>query len=214
MAESPDTGKQTVASYLKLMHDGHQKLIASLDGISDGQLWAKPTPDAWSTGENLDHLRVIYHSWMGIIKGFWTIFQSFARFRRSRPYPVEIDNVYRRPGFPQKVGWMWPPRYTPQKPAPLQTLLSNIQQEHALVEQFYSTKEADLLGHVIMYDPAIGKMNLIQGLRVALYHDEMHYEQIEVTLKQVGGLSDDWSIVGGKRVKSSKINTPQRIKQD
>ena len=72
-----------------------------------------------------------------------------ACLRRRLPYQVEIDNVYHRPGFPQKVGWMWPPRYTPARPVPLSALREGVEDIQAQVRAFYSSKGPDLLGHVV-----------------------------------------------------------------
>jgi hypothetical protein len=182
-----DQGKIAIASHLQLMHSQRTEMFHALDGLSLELLWKKPSPQEWTIGENLDHLRVIYESWLSILRGFWFLFKPWARLRRQRPYITEIDNVYRRPGFPQKVGWIWPPRYTPQNPAALETLRKNVEEVHAATEKFYLTHEPVLLGHVPLYDPAIGKINLIQALRVAVYHDEMHLEQVLRTLTEVKG---------------------------
>jgi hypothetical protein len=54
--------------------------------------------------------------------------------------------------------------------------------ETMTIEQMMVETETDgfLVLHqgVIVFDPAIGWLNLIQVLRVGIYHDEMHYEQI------------------------------------
>jgi hypothetical protein len=34
-----------------------------------------------------------------------------------------------------------------------------------------------VLGHVVVWDPAIGRINLIQGLRVSVHHD-LHHDRI------------------------------------
>jgi hypothetical protein len=39
-----------------------------------------------------------------------------------------------------------------------------------------------LLGHATVWDPAIGKLNLIQVLRVGAHHDEHHVETIRQLL--------------------------------
>jgi hypothetical protein len=35
-----------------------------------------------------------------------------------------------------------------------------------------------VLGNIYAYDPAIGVMNLITGLKVGIYHDQLHYDDL------------------------------------
>jgi len=174
-------GREAIVAYLALMARQHETLVACAGEVGAEGLWWQPGPKQWSIGENLDHLRVIYHSMLGMIRGAWAIFAPLARLRRGRPYQVEIDNVYRRPAFPQKVGWIWPPKYTPGHPVLLPVLRANLDNERSRWEAFYTTHDPDLLGNVYLWDPAIGSLNLIQTLRVGTYHDEMHLEQVQET---------------------------------
>jgi hypothetical protein len=180
-----EKAKNALNAHLGLMHSQYKDLLDALGDIPADILWKKPSKEAWSIGENLDHLRVIYNSWMGFIRASWFFFKPLAQLRRNQPFETEIDNVYRRPGFPQKVGWIWPPKYTPSHPAPYDLLKQNLAGEYRKVEEFYLGRDALLLGHVPLSDPAIGTANLIQALRVAVYHDEMHIEQILLTRKEV-----------------------------
>jgi len=103
--------------------------------------------------------------------------------RRGRPYQTEIDDVYARPGFPLNVGWLWPPKYTPERPAALAVLHEMMAAEHGRVRRFYAGKDARVLGNTRLYDPAIGCLNMIQALRVGAHHDEHHF----VTIRRILG---------------------------
>jgi hypothetical protein len=81
---------------------------------------------------------------------------------------------------------MWSPKYTPEKPTSLDVLKVNLTNSHKEMRKFYADKDPDYLGHVSMYDPAVGWLNLIQALRVGLYHDELHIEQIQEALLTLG----------------------------
>lgn len=178
MAHHQVTGKAAVAQILELMIQQRDKLFSDLSGITDTPLWHRAGPGQWSIGENIDHLRAIYASMLPWFQVSWVVFSPLARLRRHLPYRVEIDNVYHRPGFPQKVGWLWPPRYTPTNPAPLSALRQGVEAIQIQVSEFYGSKDPDLLGHVVLWDPAIGTLNLIQALRVGVYHDEVHISSI------------------------------------
>ncbi len=106
----------------------------------------------------------------------------FARLFRSRPYKAEIDNVYRRPGFPMNVGWLWPPKYKPSRPVDAGFLHEALRSEHAAYRRFYTSRDERLLGHVVLADPVIGALNLVQWLRVQAYHDAHHYERVRVRI--------------------------------
>jgi hypothetical protein len=167
-----------VQRYLDQISRRRDEVYSSLRDLPEEVIWRRPAPKEWSVGENLDHARVIYSRWLPWFQAFYALLQPWAMLRRDRPYAVEIDDVYRRPNFPQNVGWMWPPHNTPEHPAALDELYENTSRNHHRITEFYLARPEPLLGHVVVYDPAIGLLNLIQALQVGLYHDELHYESI------------------------------------
>ena len=54
--------------------------------------------------------------------------------------------------------------------------------EHAASRRFYTMRDEHLLGHVILADPMIVALNLVQWPRVQPYHDADHYERVRVRL--------------------------------
>lgn len=182
MSPTLEAPAQVVADYVAQMHAQREALFADLAGVSEPEVWYRPNSTTWSIGENLDHLTVINASILRLMNWAWRIQLPWARRRRARPYAVTIDNVYKRPGFPQNVGWIWPPKHTPLKPIPLTQLHANLRAIHARYEQFYTQRDADLLGHVWLFDPVIGRVNLIVTLRIGLYHDDLHYDDVRQRL--------------------------------
>ena len=168
-----------VADYLGIMDREREACFASLDGISHEQLWRQPAPREWSIGQTLDHLRIFTASMVWVFRCAWTVELPWARMRRSRPYEVEIENHYARPDFPMGTGWIWAPRHTPEKSITLSALKDRLSEIHQQASEFYASREPDLLGHVTLYDPVMGWMNLVQALRLGIYHDELHYDVIE-----------------------------------
>ena len=49
---------------------------------------------------------------------------------------------------------------------------------HAKVHQFYAGKDEDALGNLYLYDPIFGWCNLIVALRIGIYHDQLHYDDV------------------------------------
>lgn len=81
---------------------------------------------------------------------------------------------------------MWSPKVSPQKQVSLQQLYELTVAEHESTRRFYISKPTEILGNSPLYDPAIGKMNFIQALRVGVYHDQHHYVNIDRILRETG----------------------------
>lgn len=174
-----------VGTYLELMDRQREEMFSDLEAVSMEKLWQRPSDDEWSIGENLDHLRVINSSTLTLFKITWALLLPWAKLRFDTPYETDIDNVYKRPGFPLNTGWIWSPRYKPGRPTTLDVLKNNLTKVHLDVRQFYSGKDQDYLGHVSLYDPVMGWLNLILALRVGLYHDQLHVEQIKDVMERI-----------------------------
>ena len=177
-------GKAAVAQniipdFLDLLDTQREATFAALDGLSEEQIWQRPAPKEWSIGEILSHTVRLYDSLLPIFKIVWKLLGWYGRRRRQRPYSVEIDNVYKRPGFPMGVGFLWKPRHNPRKPIPLAELKANVQAAHSRVRAFYAGKDEDVLGNIPLYDPAIGVLNLITALKVGTDHDRLHYDDVQ-----------------------------------
>jgi hypothetical protein len=175
-----------VLTYLETMDQQREQLFAALEDLSEDALWQPPGEKEWSIGENLDHLRVINSNNLTLYKITWILLFSLAKLRYDKPYDVDIDNVYKRSGFPLSKCWIWSAKFTPEKPTSVDVLKVNLTNTYQAVRIFYTGKDPDYLGHVSMYDPATGWLNLIQALRVGLYHDELHINQIQEVRQKLG----------------------------
>jgi hypothetical protein len=167
-----------VHEYLDLMDAQRNAVFSAIEGLHEDQIWQRPAEGEWSIGEIFDHSRALNASFLPVLRLFWFFGRSLAKAARHKPYSVQIDDVYHRPGFPMNVGWIWPPKFTPQKPAPLEKIERSLARVHAQYRAFYVGKDPDLLGHIHVFDPVIGKMNLIVVLRVGIYHDQLHYDDV------------------------------------
>lgn len=150
--------------------------FASLEGLSDLQLWQIPLSNEWSIGEILDHNQRLYDTFLPLVSGMWNWFRWYGKRKRMRPYSIEVGDVYRSPSFPHWVGFLWPPKHTPKKSVPLSVLKAETENIHARVRAFYEGKDPDVLGNLYLYDPIFGWCNLIVTLRIGIYHDQLHYD--------------------------------------
>lgn len=172
-----------VRDYLNLMDNQREAAFSALDGVTDSQLWGRPAPKEWSLGEILDHNYLLMVSFYPVVKRIWKWLGWYGRFKRRRAYQSQIEDAYRDPKFPQWVGFLWTPRYNTRKPVPLEALKSELRDLHGSIRTFYEGKDEGVLGNLYLYDPLFGWCNLIVTLRIGIYHDQLHYDDI---FKQVG----------------------------
>jgi len=160
------------------MDSQRESAFAALDGLTDARLWQRLVPKEWSIGEILDHNFLLFASMYPTVRWLWKLCGCYGRLRRQRPYETEIEDLYRSPKFPQWVGFLWTPRYNTRKPAALEMPISEIRDLHAKVHAFYESRDVDVLGNLYLYDPVFGWCNLIVTLRIGIYHDQLHYDDV------------------------------------
>lgn len=173
-----------VQGYLKLMDDQREAAFSALTEMTALQLWQRPAPKEWSVGEILDHNYLLFSSTYPIVQWIWKWNGWYGRLRRNRPYRTEIEDLYRSPKFPHWVGFLWSPRHNTRKPVLLEALKSEMCDLHEKVRTFYDGKDEDVLGNLYLYDPLFGWCNLILTLRIGIYHDQLHYDDIFKQVEQ------------------------------
>lgn len=167
-----------VAQYLDLLDAQRESTFAALGGLTDSELWQRPSPKEWSIGEILDHNYLVFASFYPAVRWMWKFAGWYGRLRRRRAYTTEVDDLYRNPKFPQWVGFIWTPRYNTRKPVAFEQLKSELRALHQEVRRFYEGKDEDVLGNLYLYDPLFSWCNLIVTLRIGVYHDQLHYDDI------------------------------------
>ena len=172
----------TIHEYLDLLDSQRESVFRLLSGVSDDKLWHRPLPKEWSIGEILDHNYLLIGSIFPVVKWSWRVGAWYGWFRRKRSYQTDIKDLYRDPKFLHWVGFLWTPRQNVRKPVPLDILTSEIRVLHHKVRRFYENKPEDVLGNLYLYDPLFGWCNLIVTLRIGIYHDQLHFDDV---LKQI-----------------------------
>ena len=167
-----------IHQHLALLDSQRETAFTALANITDAQLWQRPAPKEWSIGEILDHNYLLIASMLPPVEGLWKYFGWYGRRRRQRLYAVHIEDVYRQPTFPQWVGFLWTPRYNTRKPVAFEDLKAELRDLHVRVRRFYEGKDEDVLGNLYLYDPVFGWCNLIVTLRIGIYHDQLHFDDV------------------------------------
>ena len=181
----------SLTRYLDLLDQQREAIFDELGPLPDAVLWYRPGQKVWSIGEHLDHTRVLSCAVRRLLIVYFPLASIFARLFRHRSYETDIDDVYKRPGFPMNMGWTSPPKYTPRRPVSVGFLHEALRAEHAACRHSYTTRDERLLGHVVIADPValgvkgnfFGVVNLVQWLRIQAYHDAHHYERVRVRIK-------------------------------
>jgi hypothetical protein len=165
-------------AYLDLLDSQREAAFAALDGLSEAQVWQRPAQKEWCIGEILDHNYLLINSTFPYVKAVWKMQQRRAERRRGRLYATDIEDPYHKASFPMWVGFLWKPRYTPQHPVLLEVLKKENRDLHGAVRTFYADKDPALLGNIFVYDPLFGSINLIVTLRIGIYHDQLHFDDV------------------------------------
>ena len=171
-----------IKSYLALMEAQATPVFSALPAIGDHLLWVRPSQDEWSPGEHLSHIAVVHRFFRRVSWLLWPIASLFARARTGRAFETTIDDIYARPGFPHAIGRLWPPEYSPRRPASAELLMTTILREHRLVRGLYEARHPTVLAQAPLYFPSLGWINYIQSLRIAVFHDAHHFEQAQSAL--------------------------------
>jgi hypothetical protein len=169
---------ETINQYLDLMDAQREAVIKELDGLTEAQLWQRPAPGEWSIGEILNHTVLLIRSMFPFVRLAWRWFRWTSTLFKNRPYRTQIEDPYRKQNFPHWFSFPWKPKYTPENPVPLSQLLDEMRQVHDDVRAFYQGKHEAMLGHVYLFDPLFGFINLILILQIGLYHDQLHYDDV------------------------------------
>lgn len=169
---------EVLSRYLDLLDSQRESAFATLERLSDSEVWQRPDPHEWSIGEILNHNYLLFASLYPVVKRLWDWLGWYGRLRRKRPYRTDTEDLYRDPNFPHWVGFLWTPRHTTRKPVPLQVLKTELEEIHSRVRAFYQGKDEDVLGNLHLYDPLFGWANLIVSLRIGIYHDQLHYDDV------------------------------------
>jgi hypothetical protein len=174
-----------VNSYLQLMDSQREAALRELAALEDELLWVRPSPKEWSPGEHLSHTAVVHRFFRTLHQLLWPFASLVAKRGLHQPFHATIDDVYARPQFPHAIGRLWPPTFSPRRPASLEQLTMEIRKEHTLLRLFYTTKDEKVLGHAPLYYPSMGWINYTQSLRVAVFHDAHHFAEIREALSLV-----------------------------
>jgi len=176
-----------VPGYLNLLNSQREETFAALEGVEPEQIWQRPAPREWCIGEILNHAYLLNASALPYVRLAWRALRRVGERKRQRPYRDTMLDLYRDGKFPMWTGFLWTPRHKPSKPVPLAQLMQELRALHGQIANFYTGKDEAVLGHITIYDPYFGSLNLILTLRLGIYHDALHFEDVVKLARQLKG---------------------------
>lgn len=167
-----------IPTYLTLLDSQREAVFAALEDLEPAQIWQRPRPKEWCIGEILNHAYLLNASAMPYVRFAWRAFRWYGERRRHKPYRDAMPDLYRDGKFPMWTGFLWTPRHKPAQPVPLSKLVQDLRDLHGQIAGFYTGKDEAVLGNIAIYDPYFGSLNLILTLRLGIYHDALHFEDV------------------------------------
>ena len=152
----------------------HERLISTIDGLTDEQLNFKATPESWSIAECVEHLTISENMFNGMLQGaLKTPANTAMRDSVTMPDEQLIDMISSRA---QKVKTPEPFEPSGKFGSHEETLETFIAKRKEHIE-YVNTTEDDLRNHY-------GKLPFatIDGLQIILFmsgHTERHVQQME-----------------------------------
>lgn len=165
---------------LQCAEEAREKVVTFLEGVSQPESEAKPTPDVWSIGEIAHHLLLserrlsqqILDSIAAGREGDFTAEEVSAR----RPFPLEDS------ADAEKSGKGTAPE--PTQPSPglsIADLVADLRQAREETRSQLSPLRSRPLGDLWWEHPRFGPMTLYERIRMSGYHDLKHLKQLERT---------------------------------
>ena len=172
----------SITGYLDLLDKQREAIFHELGPLPDAVLWYRPGLKVWSIGEHLDHSRAVNCFLRRLMSVYYPLASIFARPFRHRPYKSDMGDPRKFPKYPKSGGWIFRPKYTPRRPVSVDFLHETLRAEHAAWRYFYTTGDEQLLGHILLADPLIGTINLVQLLWIQAYHDAHHNQRVRIRI--------------------------------
>jgi hypothetical protein len=156
--------------------DGQREVVfARLNGISSDELWERPRNGRWSIGQNLEHLAKAMRTFRWVFALAYPLGLPFAAPFRRRQFARDIANPYADRPKPVNAPPGVRPRDRQTAPASLEQLLENKLKERQKFHNVLRGMHESIAGHIKVWDPPVGMVNLLQLARLVTHHEAHHF---------------------------------------
>jgi len=174
--------KQALLDAFEQMENERKSVCQKLSEFSDQALSEKPGPDQWSVAEIIMHLVVAETAALNYMRKKLE-FGGHQRASLGAGMKQQLLNFLISLPIKFKA-----PKVIEFKETQGLTFADASQKWEAVrMELFteYKKLDSETVGHELFKHPAMGKMNLVQGVKFMRQHMNRHIGQIEKTLKKV-----------------------------
>ena len=158
--------------------------VSQLRDLPPPALWARPSDDAWSIGQWLEHLGKTLRLVRWGLRIYLPLARPMARRRRNDEFEREVVDVYVRD--PHRVPSPFPgirARDRSSEPIPLDTVMQRLDRQTRSLETMLASVDEAEAGTIRLWDGPVGWINLLQAAH-QLGHHERHDLAVVDRLRQ------------------------------
>ena len=171
----------SVAQIYEVIDETREQFYRRVEGLSDEQAGARPSPDAWSVAEIAEHLALTERGLLRMMKGVLAQVEaagdSGAPAASMRPFSLE-KYVERASGEKYAA----PEMTRPKGAARLADSLARLRHSREEVRALRPRLEAADLNAASYPHPAFGPLNVYEWLAFIGIHEARHLRQAEALL--------------------------------
>ena len=150
-----------------------------LSELSSDALWQKPEDGGWSFGQNLEHIYKLMRLARWAFK-VACVGKPLAVLRRHRPYATTTTNPFISGRMPAPPGIR--PKDRSSAPIPFDRMRRNLDGELEMWRSMTGPLADNIAGHICVWDPVVGLINMHQAVVVLRFHEEHHFRIVVMRL--------------------------------
>lgn len=168
---------QSVAEIFEKIDETRARLYNRVDGLSPAQEKFRPTPDAWSVAEIVEHLSIMEQRLSGLLRMMLMKAETAGDGQGFSPF--SLDKHIERS---LKEKYTAPETVRPSGGVSLADSLTGLRRSRAALHELRPKFEARDLSHMTYPHPVFGPLDLYQWLAFIGIHEDRHLRQIEAVL--------------------------------
>lgn len=154
---------------IKINEEARTALLKEVQEVSDHYLNLQPADGGWSIKQILEHLYLMEHSVVDIIKKELTSGED--KEAKQRKIELTVDRTVKVDA---------PDYLVPSDDvAALKEMTEKLEQSHFALQQLAEAYDEEVFAKKALDHPAFGKMNLAQWILFVGYHEMRHTKQIQ-----------------------------------
>ena len=173
---------QSVADIFEKIDKTRERLYNRVEGLSPAQEKFRPTPDAWSIAEIVEHLGVMENRLSGLMKMMLKKAESASSEagKGSQGFrPFSLDQHIERS---LKEKYVAPETVRPSGNITVEESLAGLRSSRAALHELRPKLESIDLSTMTYPHPVFGPLDLYQWLAFIGVHEDRHLRQIESVL--------------------------------